>query len=251
MTPAEALSSPVPGFQLALYALLLFGAAAAGGLLPALRPETRRSEGFIFSFGSGILLGTAFLHMMPEAGEILGGQVGLAILGGFLSLLLVEKFVMVHPCEEIGCDFHHLGLSAYVGISLHSLIDGVALGASLGDLRLSLVVFVAILIHQIPCGFSLGSLLLLGRHARSRVIGLILLFAIMTPLGAVLTWRLASGLPESTIGWALGFSAGNFLFIATSDLLPQLHLHDRKNHRQIVWLLLGLAITALGTLLEH
>lgn len=251
MNPAASLAPAVPGLQVAVYVLLLFGAAAVGGLLPTLRPETRRSDGFIFSFGSGILLGTAFLHMMPEAGEILGGKVGLAILAGFLSLLLVEKFVMVHPCEEIGCDFHHLGLSAYLGISLHSLVDGVALGASLVDIRLSMVVFLAILVHQIPCGFSLGSLLLLGRHARSRVIGLILLFALMTPIGALLTWRLASGLPESTIGWALGFSAGNFLFIATSDLLPQLQLHDRKNHRQIIWLLLGLAITAAGTLLEH
>ena len=242
------LSSTAP--QLALFVILLFGASAAGGLIPVFRPEIRRSEGFIFSFGSGILLGTGFLHMMPEAGALLGGSLGLAVLAGFLMLLVIEKFVMVHPCEELACDFHHLGMSAYLGISLHSLVDGLALGASLGDFRLSVVVFGAILFHQIPYAYSLGSLLCLGDHTRQRLVVLILAFAVLTPLGAVLTWLASRSLPETMLGWALGFSAGNFLFIATSDLLPQLKLHDRRARIQLVYLLGGLAITWAGRLLE-
>jgi zinc and cadmium transporter len=241
----------VAAAQLPLYAALLFGAAAFGGLIPTLRPElTRKSRAFILSLASGILLGTAFLHMLPEAVEIVGAGVVVAVLIGFVSLLLLEKFVMVHPCEEMGCHFHHLGMSAFVGISLHSFMDGVALGASMSDARLSLLVFLAILVHEIPCGFSLGSLLLLGQHPRGRVIALILLYAVMTPLGAILTWLLSLNLPVTTVGWALGFSAGNFLFVATADLLPQLHLHERENRRQIVWLLMGLGISWLGLLLE-
>lgn len=237
--------------QLAIYSLLLFAAAAIGGLVPTLRPElTKKSRGFVLSLASGILLGTAFLHMLPEAVEIVGPPVVVAVLIGFVSLLLLEKFVMVHPCEEMDCHFHHLGMSAFVGISLHSFIDGVALGASMTDPRLSLVVFLAILVHEIPCGFSLGSLLLLGEHPRGRVIALILMYAVMTPLGAILTWFLALKLPTTTVGWALGFSAGNFLFVATADLLPQLKLHESKNRRQIVWLLAGLGISWLGLLLE-
>ncbi|HEX7878210.1 MAG TPA: ZIP family metal transporter [Candidatus Eisenbacteria bacterium] len=237
--------------QLPVYSLLLFAAAAFGGLLPTLRPElTKKSRAFILSLASGLLLGTAFLHMLPEAVNIVGASVVVAVLVGFVSLLLLEKFVMVHPCEEMGCHFHHLGTSAFLGISLHSFMDGVALGASLSDAGLSLVVFGAILLHEIPCGFSLGSLLVLGRRDRGRVIALILLYAIMTPLGAILTWLLSLQLPPTTAGWALGFSAGNFLFVATADLLPQLHLHERANRRQIVWLLAGLGISWLGLLLE-
>ena len=237
--------------QLSLYSLLLFGAAAFGGLVPTLRPElTRRSRAFILSLASGILLGTAFLHMLPEAVTQVGPPVVVAVLIGFVALLLLEKFVMVHPCEEMDCHFHHLGMSAFIGISLHSFIDGVALGASMSDARLSLVVFLAILIHEIPCGFSLGSLLVLGQHPRGRVIALILLYAVMTPLGAILTWLLSMNLPASTVGWALGFSAGNFLFVATADLLPQLHLHERANRAQIIWLLAGLGISWLGMLVE-
>jgi len=237
--------------QLALYSLLLFAAASFGGLLPTLRPElTRKSRASVLSLASGILLGTAFLHMLPEAVEIVGAPVVVAVLVGFVSLLLLEKFVMVHPCEEMDCHFHHLGMSAFIGISLHSFMGGVALGASMTDPRLSLLVFLAIIVHEIPCGFSLGSLLLLGEHPRGRVISLILLYAIMTPLGAILTWLLALELPATTVGWALGFSAGNFLFVATADLLPQLHLHESRNRRQIVWLLLGLGISWLGLLFE-
>lgn len=236
--------------QLAVYVAILFVAAAAGGLTPVLNPGTRRSEGFIFSFGSGILLGTGFLHMVPESSRLLGPNVGVAVLSGFLMLLVVEKFVMIHPCEEMGCDFHQLGMSAYIGITLHSLVDGLALGASLETLRLSIIVFIAILFHKVPYAYSLGSLLSLGRHSRSRVIAMVVAFALMTPIGAVLTYLAARGLPETMLGWALGFSAGNFLFIATSDLLPQLKLHDRKARRQLIYLLAGLAITWAGRLLE-
>ncbi len=236
--------------QLALFGGLIFATAAAGGLMPILRPETRRNDGFIFSFGSGILLGTAFLHMLPEAGELLGESIGFSVLAGFLMLLIVEKFVMVHPCEEMGCDFHHLGLSAYIGISLHSLVDGLALGASLSDARLSLVVFLAILVHKIPYAFSLGSLLSLGNHSRKRLVGMILCFALLTPLGAVFTFLASKGLPDTVLGAALGFSAGNFLFIATSDLLPQLKLHDRKARVQLVYLIGGLMLTWAGRILE-
>jgi zinc and cadmium transporter len=238
------------GPQLLMFSVLLFGTAAAVGLAPVLKPETRRSEGFIFSFGSGILLGTGFLHMIPEAASLLGPSLGFSVLTGFLILLIVEKFAMVHPCEEIGCDFHHLGMSAYLGISLHSLVDGLALGASLGDVRLSAIVFLAIIVHKIPYAFSLGSLLCLGRHSRGRIVALILTFAVLTPLGAALTYVAARQFSSGMLGWALGFSAGNFLFIATSDLLPQLKLHDRKARRQLVYLLGGLAITWAGRMLE-
>jgi zinc and cadmium transporter len=241
---------PTSAPQLLFFAILIFGASAAGGLMPVFHPEVRRSEGFIFSFGSGILLGTGFLHMMPEAGALLGPSLGIAVLCGFLMLLVIEKFVMVHPCEELACDFHHLGMSAYLGISLHSLVDGLALGASLSDFRLSVVVFLAILFHKIPYAFSLGSLLCLGDHSRKRITVLILAFAVLTPLGAVLTWLASRAFPAGMLGWALGFSAGNFLFIATSDLLPQLKLHDRKARIQLVYLLGGLAITGMGRLLE-
>lgn len=244
------MNEAVSAAQVAACSVAIFAAAALGGLTPAFRPRSHRHDGFIFSFASGVLLGTAFLHMLPEAARTIGGSTGFAILGGFMLLLLVEKFVMVHPCEEMGCDFHHLGLTAYIGISLHSLIDGLALGAAFTDPRLSVIVFLAMVIHKLPCAFSLGSLLMMGHYSRTRIITLILIYAMMTPIGTVLTWALARNLPQSMVGWALGFSAGTFLFIATSDLLPQLKLHDKRAKVQLVYLLLGLALAGVGVLLE-
>lgn len=237
--------------RLLLFSLLLFGAAAAGGLLPLFQKSNRRFEAFTLSFGAGIMIGTGFLHLIPEAVGQVGVRAGLAILVGYLALLVFEKFVMIHPCEEMDCHFHHLGLSAYLGISLHSLVDGLAVGASLGSLALSSVVFLSILVHKVPYSYSLGSLLRLGNRSQRRLVMMIALFALMTPLGAFLTHVLIRELPESMLGYALGFSAGNFLFVATSDLLPQLKLHDRRERRQLLYLLAGAGLAGLGRLLEH
>lgn len=237
--------------RLLLFSLLLFGAAAVGGLMPLLQKPGRRFEAFTLSFGAGIMIGTGFLHLIPEAAELVGGRAGVAVLIGYLALLIFEKFVMIHPCEEMDCHFHHLGLSAYLGISLHSLVDGLAVGASLGSLALSTVVFLSILVHKVPYSYSLGSLLCLGNRSRPRLLTMILIFALMTPIGAILTHALIRDMPESTLGYAMGFSAGNFLFVATSDLLPQIKLHDRRERRQLVFLLAGVGVAWLGSLLGH
>lgn len=239
-----------PG-RLLLFSLLLFGAAAAGGLMPLIQRPGRRFEAFTLSFGAGIMIGTGFVHLIPEAVELVGISAGLAVLTGYLTLLVFEKFVMIHPCEEMDCHFHHLGLSAYLGISLHSLVDGLAVGSSLGSLALSTVVFLSILVHKVPYSYALGSLLCLGNRSRTRLVTMILAFALMTPLGAILTHLLIHELPEGALGYAMAFSAGNFLFVATSDLLPQIRLHDRRERRQLVYLLAGAGLAVLGRFLGH
>ena len=240
-----------PGLpRLALFCLILFAASAAAGLLPVFQRHSRRFEAFTLSFGAGIMLGTCFLHMIPESAALVGMGVGVAVLTGYLTMLVFAKFIMVHPCEEMDCHFHHLGFSAYVGIALHSLIDGLAVGASLSSLRLSTIVFLAILVHKVPESYSLGSLLRLGNRTRGRLAAMIALFAFMTPLGAVLTHFLIANMPDKALGAAIGFSAGTFLFVATSDLMPQLKLHDRKERMQLVYLLGGAGLAFLGRLFE-
>lgn len=236
--------------RLALFSLVLFAAAASAGLLPVFQNHSKRFEAFTLSFGAGIMLGTCFLHMIPESAELVGMGVGLAVLAGYLTMLVFAKFIMVHPCEEMDCHFHHLGLSAYIGIALHSLVDGLAVGASLSSLRLSSIVFLAILVHKVPESYSLGCLLRLGTRTPGRLTAMILLFAFMTPLGAILTHLLIKDMPGPALGAAIGFSAGTFLFVATSDLMPQLKLHDRKERMQLVYLLGGAALAFLGRLIE-
>jgi zinc and cadmium transporter len=195
----------------------------AGGLLPLLREWDPRTIRRILAFGTGVLLGAAFFHMIPEAATGLGRGVGAPILAGFLAIYVLERFVMVHPCEEQECNFHQMGMAAFVGITVHALIDGFALGAALSVPQLSLAVTLAIVLHKLPASLSLTGILLHCEYSRRRIGTMVVLFAIATPIGALISHGFLSDLRGDALAFAIAFSAGTCLAIATSDLLPQVH----------------------------
>jgi len=150
--------------------------------------------------------------------------VGFPILAGFLLLYILEKFVMIHPCEEGDCHFHQMGTAAFWGISFHSFLDGLTLGASMAFPPLTLVVFLAIAVHKFPAAISLSSILIYdGRYTREKIFKLACLFSLTTPLGALVSWMIVEDLSSKTLCMVLGFSLGTFLSIAVADLLPQVH----------------------------
>lgn len=221
--------------------------SAAGGLLPLLHEWNRSTVRLLLAFGTGVLLGASFLHMIPEAVEGLGRSVGLGVLGGFLAIYVIERFAMVHPCGEEHCDFHHMGLAAFCGITLHAIIDGFALGAGLSIPRLVLPVTLAILLHKLPEAVSLTGILMHCEYPRRRIALMALLFATATPLGALASWTFLGELSGRALHWAIAFSAGTFLAIATADLLPQVHSAPQGRWRNLVALFAGiLAMSASG-----
>jgi zinc and cadmium transporter len=220
-----------------------------GALLPLWLPR----RGWVLSYGlataAGILLAAALLHLIPEAFAILGERVGMGVLAGFLFLYLFERFVTVHICETLNCHFHTVGLSALFGLSLHTLANGVAIGAGVSG-GMGSVVFLAIAAHKLPEAFSLTAILLHERYPRKHIAWMNALFMSMIPLGALSVRGLAGALmSHGVIAWALAFSAGTFIHIAVSDLLPE--VHERSAHRvaPAIAFLLGIGITmALGHL---
>lgn len=211
-----------------LYILLILVGTLAGGLLPLTLLESKRFTHLAVSFAAGILIGTALFHLLPESIEAVGETTGVAILAGFAVFYIPQKFMLAHPCEEGDCDFHKLGLFAFIGIGFHAFIDGLAVGASY-DLPSINIIAGAIIAHKIPAALALALLLMAAEFNKSRIALLILLFSLATPIGAVLTKFSLSGAGTEWLGYILGFSAGNFLAIAGSDLLRRLHDHDQKN----------------------
>lgn len=207
---------------------------------------------FAVNFSAGVLLGVSFLHMMPEAYDHLGSsRAGLFILLGYFSIFLLERFVMVHPCDEDGCDYHTLGLAALAGFSFHSFLGGVALGSSLLIPGLATAVFIATIVHKGPEAFSLTSLLVLGHERRSKVLGLIALFSVMVPLGVFLAVFELPNLGESVVGIAVALSAGTFLHLATGDLLPGTHSKGAERWKGLVGFLFGIGFTLVTKWLEQ
>jgi zinc and cadmium transporter len=115
------------GARFAVAASAVVVLTLVGGLLPLVREWDRRTIRLLLAFGTGVLLGAAFFHMIPEAATGLGRGVGAPILAGFLAIYVLERFVMVHPCEEQECNFHQMGMAAFVGLTVHALLAAGAL----------------------------------------------------------------------------------------------------------------------------
>ena len=228
------------------YLIAIFAISMAGALLPLIKQWSKETFRLIISFGAGILFGASFFHMLPETVEPLGKNIGLPIMVGFFTIYILEKFIMVHACEEDVCDIHTVGISAFMGISFHSLLEGMSMGAGFIAKDIVFMVFLAIMVHKFPSSLSLTGILMAGGYKRKKIIQLAIIFALTTPVGALMSFFILKNLNEVILAWAIGISAGTFLCIATSDLLPLVHQHNPKKYFNLLSLLAGLFVMWLG-----
>ncbi len=263
--------------SLAVYTGAILAGALGGGVLPLLR-DARRSD-LMLSFSAGVMLGAGFLHMLPEAVEGAGARAAPFVLVGFLFLYFLERFVLIHVCAEpgpnarlstrdaaaiihhgdhvhgegtTGCDVHTFGLAAFVGLSLHTVVDGFALGAANATPAIGLLVFVAIVAHKIPSSFSLSAILRAEGYSRRKALAMNATFALMVPIGAALYLVLRGAVHTGAFTpLALAASTGTFLHLALSDILPDLHRQGGSKLRISAALVLGLGVMWALSLLRH
>jgi len=159
--------------QLALYSAAIALATMGGALVPIVLNKER--HGALLAFAAGIMLGAAFFQMLPEAFHS-GGYPAFALVPvGFLALLLLERFVLVYASEEPpDCAEHghggSLGLAAFIGMSVHTLFDGVALASSVAE-GIGLTAFVAITAHKVSSSLGLASILRAERRSTAATLG--------------------------------------------------------------------------------
>jgi zinc and cadmium transporter len=234
-----------------LFLIFIFVITMAGGWIPTLKPWSQKTFRMLISFCAGVLLGAVFFHMVPEISPILGRKMGFPIMLGFLGIYVMEKFIMVHPCEEGACDYHKIGVAAYVGIGFHSILDGVAIGAG-NMLNISMVILLAVTIHKFPAALALSSILVKGgEYSRKKILTSMFIFSLATPIGALASMNVMGNLGNTDIiGFALGISAGTFLYISIGDLLPTVHEEDEKKNVNLMLLFVGILVMFLSTGLE-
>ncbi len=268
---------------LIFYCICVLLASIAGGALPGLLKLTHRRMQLAMSFVGGMMLGVALLHLLPHALAHLASidRVAGWTLGGLVAMFLLIRVFHVHAHEhgdtsdlidahQAGhagpCEHHHehhehapgqhpfswLGLA--LGLSLHTIIDGVALGAAVmadadgehGFALFGLGTFLAIALHKPLDALSITSLMAAGGWSKKSIHLANLIFALMCPLAALAAaWGLTGGLSQqhAAIGCALAFAGGVFLCIALADLLPEVsfHAHDRVQLTLALFLGIGLA----------
>jgi len=242
-----------------------------GGLLPNWVRMTHTRTQVVMSLVSGLMLGVAFYHLLPHSIVWVGGpdatdiSVWWLMVGLIVMLLLLRTFHfhqhdfsdVEHDCEHQHHDkpsSHSLSwVGIALGLGLHTIIDGVALGAVIQGEFLSghvggllgLGVFLAILLHKPLDAMSITAVMSAGGwSASSRTVANVL-FALMCPLGALLFFFGIDSLSvgrDHVIGVALAFSAGAFICIALSDLLPEVQFHSHDRMKLTVAFLLGIAL---------
>jgi ZIP family zinc transporter/zinc and cadmium transporter len=205
---------------------LLFAAIAsladlAGGALVLLRPSRdRRILAMLVGFGAGFMLAVAILDMVPEALAIDGGLI--AVLVGYLVVHFTQHALTPH--FHFGEETHAeamvspgIGVWALVGLVPHSFFDGVAIASGfLHSVELGGLVFTAILLHKVPTGVSLASIMLASGNSRRGALIALLAIAAATILGALVTPAFAL-----LAYWGLALAAGVTIYVAASNLIPE------------------------------
>lgn len=208
----------------------------------------------LVSFSTGSLFGAAFLHLIPEALEQIESPitVSLFILGGILVFFILEKFVKWRHCHVYGiCSVHdeHKNPSSFaimnlIGDGFHNFLDGLIIGASyMIDVYLGFSTTIAIILHEIPQEISDFGVLVHGGYKRTKALLLNFSVALASILGVIISLVFGSNITGFSIV-LLPIAAGGFIYIAGSDLIPELHkeFDTKKSLLQFLSLIAGIGL---------
>ena len=209
----------------------------------------------LVSFSVGALLGDSFIHLIPEIAEAgFGIGASFSLLAGMMVFFVLEKFIHWRHCH-IPTSKKHPHPFAYmnlIGESLHNFIDGMVIaGSYLVSIPLGFATTLAVLFHEIPQEIGDFGVLVHGGFNRMRALMFNFLTALTAVLGAIVI--LSVGIKtESITSLIIPFTAGGFIYIASSDLIPELHKEVKagKSGLQLLGILLGIGMMALLLLLE-
>jgi zinc and cadmium transporter len=220
---------------------------------------------YFISFTAGALFGDAFFHIIPEIVRTqgFGFPVSLSFLVGIVIFLVVEKSIHLHQYHSHGVEDHGrkapeerlrpFVFTNILGDIIHNFGDGLIIGASyLVSVSVGLATTFAVAFHEIPHEVGNFSILIHGGFSRGRALFINFLTALVAVVGA-----LAALLLSDAVGgiqrYVLPIAAGGFIYVAGSDLIPELHKESddiKKVFFQLVVFVLGIALMALLLLIE-
>jgi len=203
---------------------------------------------FLVSFAAGSLLGDAFIHLLPETIESNGFclETSLTIIAGLLLFFVLEKFICWRHCHipTSKTHPHQLGIMSLIGDGIHNFIDGMVIaGSFLVNYQVGITTLLAVIFHEIPQEIGDFGVLIYSSYSKSKALLSNFIIALTAFLGAILILVWGSQVPGIS-GWLLPFTAGGFIYIAGSDLIPELHkeTQPKKSLMQLAGLILGIVI---------
>jgi len=218
--------------------VLLLGLVAAlaeivGGALVVLRKRwPQRVQEYLIALSAGFLLALVFMELIPESLRALGAGAGLFMLAGYSVLHFFEHTIVGHL--HFGEETHRevmisrmASLSTFAGLFVHAFFDGFTISAGLQfNFALGILIFAAILLHKIPEGLTIASVMLAADRPRRMAFLASGAIGVATMLG-VASIVFLNGVSQSVIGYAFAFSAGIATYVGASDLIPEIN-HSRN-----------------------
>lgn len=239
--------------RMALAAALGLVAAAgnlAGGYFVVRREWPRQYLNYFLALGASYMLAVAFLEILPESLKLGGENALLWVLGGYFLVHLFEHTLAPH--FHFGEETHseemrhtHASTTALLGLGIHTFFDGVAIAAGfLVSTWLGVMIFVAVFLHKLPEGFTVASVVMASGQGKSRALGAAAGLGAATLAGVALTSVLRAHLP-----YALPLSGGVTIYVAATDLLPE--INREPGWRTALLVFLGVSILLIVKYLGH
>jgi len=227
------------------------------GVLTLLLKETilRKILLFFVSFAAGALLGDAFIHLLPQASK--NGftvYVSIYLLLGILTFFILEKFIFWRHChiETSEQHPHPVGMMNLVGDGMHNLTDGMIIaGSYYVSIPVGIATTLAVVFHEIPQEIGDFSVLLHAGYTKLKALFYNFISALAAVIGAVLTLIVGVNFANFSV-FIIPFTAGGFIYIASSDLIPELHKETKpwKSFAQLIGIIFGILIMFSLLLLE-
>lgn len=224
--------------------------------IPIKKKSLKKSLIYLISFSAGALFGDAFFHLLPETIDSFTINTSISILSGIIIFFVLEKIIHWQHCHTSLSEEKHIHPFAYtnlVGDALHNLIDGVIIATGfIINVPVGIATTMAVALHEIPQEIGDFSILLHAGFTKAKALLMNFASALFAFLGVILTLKLSISI-ENIEQILVPITIGGFIYIAGSDLIPELHKHSdklSKNFLQLISFILGILIMAALLLLE-
>ncbi len=201
---------------------------------------------FLLAFSAGSLLGGALIHLLPEASEFIdSNSLFTSLLISFTAFLLIEKIIHWRHGHSEDCHVHPMGYVNFVGSSIHNFIDGLVIaGAFVADIKIGIITAIAIALHEIPHKIGDYGVLLFSGHGHKRAIMIDFLSSLAIVLGGIVGYFTLQHI-EIILPYLMPVAAGGFIYIATSDLLPEVKKEQERKKSALLMLTFVLGIVLM------
>ncbi|MDD5477426.1 MAG: ZIP family metal transporter [Candidatus Omnitrophica bacterium] len=203
----------------------------------------------LIGFSAGALIGSAFLHILPEAIQTSSSIfVFYCLILGIILFFLMERYLHWRHCHDKDCHIHAFTYLNLFGEAFHNFIDGIAIAASfIISIKLGVATTLAIIFHEIPKELGNFGVLIYGGFSRKRALLYNFISALMAILGAV-TGYFISDFAHGFSHFIMPLTAGGFIYIAMSDLIPEVHKENNQRQATLAFIsfLLGIVFMAIA-----